>query len=148
MSVKRLIFLDFDGVLNSDDYLVDISDWLSFDALDESKIQLVNQIIEATDAKIVISSSWRNTYPLEEIENELIKRGFKGEIIGSTPSLAAKRGVEIQAWLDGFSKEIESFVILDDCSDMEPLNEHLIQIDPNTGLVEGDVKFIIYSLIG
>ena len=146
MNAIKIIFLDFDGVLNGGEYLANISEWLSFDALDKDKIQLVNRIIEETGAKVVISSSWRNGCPLEEIEEELIKRGFKGEIIGSTPSLTARRGIEIQAWMDGYPGEIRSFVILDDESDMEHLYQFLIQTNPTTGIDEEEVEFAITIL--
>lgn len=146
MSAIKVIFLDFDGVLNGGEYLADISDWLSFDALDKDKIQLVNRIIKETGAKVVISSSWRIGYPLEEIEEELIKRGFKGEIIGATPSLATRRGIEIQTWMDEYPGEIRSFVILDDESDMEHLHQFLIQTDPSIGIVEEDVDIAVYLL--
>lgn len=52
----KIIFLDFDGVITTV-----ASHW----CLSLEKMQLVKQIVDATDAKIVISSSWRK-YTLEE----------------------------------------------------------------------------------
>lgn len=146
MSAIKIIFLDFDGVLNGGEYLGTISDWLNFDAIDKDKIQLVNHIIKETGAKVVISSSWRLGWELDEIISNLEQRGFKGEIIGSTPSLASRRGHEIQAWIDSFGKEIKSFVILDDDSDMEHLHKFLIQTNPDSGINDRDAEDAIYFL--
>ena len=57
------------------------------------------------------------------------------EILGRTPYLGTKRGVEIQHWLDeNEDKNIESFVILDDDMDMEHLMEYGVFTDTDIGL--------------
>lgn len=52
----KVVFLDFDGVITTPK---------SKCKLDPEKMALIGRIIDATDAKIVISSSWRR-YSLEE----------------------------------------------------------------------------------
>lgn len=57
------------------------------------------------------------------------------EVLGKTPYLGTKRGIEIQQWLDdNEDKNIESFVILDDDMDMEHLMEHGVFTDTDIGL--------------
>lgn len=123
----KVIFLDVDGVLNSQEYWDRVGNAFRerFNQIDVDKIVLLNQIIEATQAKIVISSCWRLLH-YEELLDILSKKGLVGEIIGMTPSLSLVRGLEIQKWLDG-NPNVTRFVILDDSDDMEHLDGHLIQ---------------------
>ena len=53
----KVIFLDFDGVLNSDTYYEE-HNW-SAPFIDESRLVLLKRIVDATDAKIVLSTSWK-----------------------------------------------------------------------------------------
>lgn len=134
----KIIFLDIDGVLNS---------WESFKEfktmwiLSPENIKQLNRIIEATGAKIVISSSWRNCKEIKDNLNDYLINdcGIKGEIIGKTPlvSFHRRRGLEIKTWLDDWQGEsIEQFVILDDDSDMIPLMHRLCKINIQVGLTE------------
>ena len=61
MSKKKIIFLDIDGV---------ISTQKSHYALDKDACDLLGKIIDAADAKIVISSSWRRN-TVEDTKEEL-----------------------------------------------------------------------------
>lgn len=113
----NIIFLDIDGVLN-----------LYCESRDEYGCtfhqQFVNNlktIIDQTNAKIVISSTWRHSG--FEIMQEMWKyRNLPGEVISITPYLQnKKRGEEIKKWLD--SNTIENYVIIDD--DIDFLNSQL-----------------------
>ena len=57
----KVIFLDFDGVITT---------LKSKYKLDPDKMALIGRIMDATDAKIVISSSWRR-FSLEETIKEI-----------------------------------------------------------------------------
>lgn len=159
----KLIFLDFDGVLNSHDWQrLQYQKYGSFlqrsmDELDPRAVARLNKIIEATGAKIVVSSTWRILHTRTELIGFLTAAGFKGEIIGMTPRLsrspykvtdrAVCRGDEIQQWLDwekercvrDNSEPVESFVILDDDSDMDFLYHKLVQTHFDTGLQDKHV---------
>jgi hypothetical protein len=83
--------------------------------------RILNKIIDETDAKIVLSSSWR----LDGINrmNSLFKYFGLPRIYDITPSLSNKfgslcRGKEIDAWLNEHP-EVTKYVILDDDTDME-----------------------------
>ncbi|WP_373776511.1 HAD domain-containing protein, partial [Porphyromonas loveana] len=76
--MQKVIFLDFDGVLNSGDNSRAISQLLSDESemqrisiagfeFDERCVRWLTYIINSTGAKIVISSSWRLNYTLEEM---------------------------------------------------------------------------------
>ena len=124
----KIIFLDIDGVLN-----VIPQGYDEFGGIFHKHfIDNLKRIIDETDAKIVISSTWRFS-GLEYILNMWKFRELPGEVIGVTPNFMAKlgtilcRGKEIDAWIEKFELEngaLESYVILDDDSDME---EHQLE---------------------
>ena len=105
--IDKIIFLDFDGVLNSEK-MYEINDNISFDSLYSVDINLVKKITDICESSnhigIVITSSWRT----ESIENTV--DFFRKEcpnlnpiiqyIIGTTPRMYNQiRGNEIEWWL-------------------------------------------------
>jgi len=154
----KVIFLDMDGVINSADYLlrrrkdkirkkkIKTKENRCIRMIDEKAVKLLNEIIEATDAKIVISSTWRIQNSTEMIQSYLNKRGFKGEVISQTPRFPFKdRGDEIERWLKTHDS-VESFIILDDSSDMGPMMDRLIRTTWATGLQQKHVEQAIKML--
>ena len=154
----KIIFLDIDGVLNSAAYLKRWRDetfrhekgekkgdrWIEM--IDELAVPLLNKIIEVTGAKVVISSTWRILNSAEMIQTYLNKKGFVGEIIGCTPRLPFDdRGTEIERWLKTHDP-VESFVILDDGSDMGPVLDRLVHTTWATGLQQEHVERAIELL--
>ena len=53
----KIIFLDIDGVLNSVRY--DCQRTIDQGNIDETRLQLIKKLVDATEARIVLSSSWR-----------------------------------------------------------------------------------------
>ena len=113
----RLVFLDIDGVLNN---FASIAE--SVRILPE-KVLLIQHLVNRTDAKVVISSSWKNDLTLKELKIVLGRAGLStmGTIIGVTPSYQASRGGEIDRYIRenhfGATKdtgEEDRFVIIDD----------------------------------
>lgn len=116
----KVIFLDFDGVLNCEiDFTIEVEEDIS-----KRCIGLLNNIIKETKAEVVVSSVWRNGKTIEELQTLLEKYGFEGKVIGTTPHLGhgSLRGNEIRQWIETNIpyKEQDNFkyVILDDDSDM------------------------------
>jgi HAD domain in Swiss Army Knife RNA repair proteins len=158
----RVIFLDIDGVLNSEAFL------LTLDAqhrglgphegcecyrlerqIDHRAVARLNHLITETAAKIVISSSWRRLLDPPELRRVLGDHGLVGEIIGETPNLSEdpalyriRRGHEIDAWLRDHP-EVDCFVILDDGGDMAMHMNRLVQTDAQEGLRDEDVDLAI-----
>lgn len=124
----KVIFLDFDGVITTK---------RSGYKLDKEKMGLVKSICDKTNAKIVISSSWR----LNTLENTILNittvRNPETEVpflmpelvVGVTKRMYAfslecnnkhyliPRGVEIERYLHEH-KDVDRYVILDDDNDM------------------------------
>ena len=100
--MDKFIFLDIDGVLNSEQYYLEKPQhkrWKEFkDKLDkhiawgvcniDSKaVKLLNKLVAETKAKIVVSSSWRGDYALQTIFS---LAGIIEPIYGETPRLESR----------------------------------------------------------
>ena len=133
----NIIFLDVDGEITYSDYENEETA-----NIDIEKVKLLKEICDKTDAKVVISSSWRGSdsytpriyYVLIDI---LTSNGI--EVLGDTPHLPTEfesnvpdsislttledlpylkikygtgRAAEIKKWID--EHDVDNFVILDD----------------------------------
>lgn len=119
----KILFLDLDGVVNSLDW------WhrrgprrkLGHDPvyeIDPRAVARLNEIVDRTGADVVISSAWRKLHSLPDIARYLEQRGFRGRVVGVTPTLPfSPRGHEIASWLRDHPY-VRRFVILDDDADM------------------------------
>ena len=121
---EKIIFLDIDGVMNCE--LEEEGDSVySFKpgyTISKRCLKLLNTLIADTGAKVVISSTWRRGFKLEDFQAKFRGIGFKGEILGFTPTLGTLRGIEILEWIKTNIETpyhaYEKYVILDDDSDM------------------------------
>ena len=144
--MKKVIFLDNDGVIclahnwgsrfkkqkRSIAETVadkDLPVELRFDNFDQKAIKVLNQIIEQTDAEIVISSDWRTWATLEELGEFYLSQGIIKKPIALTPLmkdfddssfqlfwykkwLERIRILEIQEWLK--NNPVDKWVAIDD----------------------------------
>ncbi len=149
----KVIFLDIDGVLNSDAYIdkqLDNSSEGIESEIDPATLILLKKAVDITGAKIILSSSWRIMKKCNELEKFFMKFGIS--LSGKTPYVDGKRGLEIKQYLSE-NENIEQYLILDDEifeSFDEELVNHLILIksDQNyhgfsEGLTEKHIKQII-----
>ncbi len=118
----KVIFLDLDGVLNSRAYDRK-RDFAELTYIDETRLELVKEITDATGAAIVFTSTWRADWDkdpaLRDEDGRYIADTFALyglDIYDKTPDLGldADRGDEIRAWLTSTPVQVESFVIIDD----------------------------------
>jgi hypothetical protein len=180
----RVIFLDIDGVLNSESFGRALEDkhrqlghgelerkrdttcncFAIENQIDDAAVARLNRLVAQTEAKIVISSSWRKLFDLAELKTVLLAHGLVAEIIGVTPNAFDEttrfdmtmeygatgerlyRGHEIDYWLRYQGEGVVHFVILDDGSDMEMHSRRLVQTDPDIGLCDDDVGLAIRML--
>lgn len=139
----KVIFLDFDGVLNSRVYDRQ-RNWNEQSEIDETRLPLVKKIVEETGAKIVLSTTWREHWDkaLEKCDKDGVyinetfaKYGLT--ISDKTPDLGVvfDRPDEIKAWLDSTQEPIESFVIIDDYRYVwGTLSDRFVKTNPDFGL--------------
>lgn len=166
----KVIFLDVDGVLIS--FGPQASSVGSFDP---DCMSLLKKIIDETDAKIVISSSWRECKnDMALLMHKLSEIGItKEQVVDITPELhtldgevwdddkgkfvggdgwTGKRGHEIETWLLANLTNVDKFVILDDDpaarQRQDWLNGLFIKTDFNTGLSSEEAENTIKFLKG
>lgn len=136
------VFLDFDGVLNSDRFYTRSKSAFKRGDLDIRCVKLLNELCARTKAKLVIISSWRHDTSIPELRQIMVERGFKypRRVVGKTPDLGEKgvRGYEILEYIRR-TKMRGPFVVLDDTGDMDGVEEVHIKTDPKTGLSISDV---------
>lgn len=75
----KIIFLDIDGVLNTIETFINRKKEYKETGIlnveiDEFRVQYLKQIIKETDAKIVLSSSWRHFFTKD---NNIVIPGLK-----------------------------------------------------------------------
>ena len=130
----KVIILDVDGVLNSNEYLdkVKKSDVQGIERyIDVEKMKLLKRAIDETGARVVLSFTWRYTSNARYLKELLADYGIR---VDSTPYIQDERGLEIKEWLSQH-KGIENFVILDDeifDSFDEELIKNLVKISNGT----------------
>lgn len=150
----KVIFLDIDGVLNSDEYLdkVKNSDIQGIERdIDVGKVKLLKRAIDETGARVVLSSSWRYTRNARYLKELLANYEIR---VDSTPYIRDERGLEIKKWLSE-NQGVEDFIILDDeifDSFDEELIKKLVKVSNGNGrslgegLLPKDVDEIIERL--
>ena len=119
--MRKIIFLDFDGVLNTEYY----QGLLQFQGkqwqdehgafFDPRAVRQLKRVIDTTDADIVVESSWKYL-GLEAMQELWRVRNLPGRVIDITPSLTgnASKGEEIAAWLSEYATPDARYVIIDD----------------------------------
>lgn len=140
----KVIFLDLDGVLNSNDYLCALNTLYEKnraitgdqygDLFDPRCVMWLEIIIAQTDAEIVISSTWRRS-GLQAMKDLWNHRKLPGKVVDITPRFPNEvRGFEIKMWLEDHP-EVTDYVILDDNTDMlEGQKQSFVKCEANFGI--------------
>lgn len=149
----KVIFLDYDGVLNNPYYLVRKKiTHHGVDDLDPRRIVILKQICDLSGASVVLTSLWRDN---ETAKNYLIDCQIP--IIDSVRD-GGCRGQAIDLWLD--EHDVEAYAILDDeTSEYSPTQmwhllctreafaDHLLaEYDCVMGLQEKHIKWVVALL--
>lgn len=143
---RAVLFLDFDGVMHPercecDQYFCKLE-------------QLEQWLRQRSDVDIVISSSWREVHPIDEIRR-FFSDDLQSRVIGVTP-VARKsdwaqldgellpirfvRQAEVEAWLRENDRASNSWAALDDQAWLfKPFNDRLVVCDRTTGLTQLDL---------
>lgn len=113
----KVLFLDVDGVLNSEEWFradphKTDSDWLGLRSVDPTKVEIIKVVLAETGATLVLSSTWRLVADYVQT-----LRDFGLPIDDTTPVLeTSNRGEEITAWLR-LHPEADVIAIVDDDDD-------------------------------
>jgi hypothetical protein len=141
---RRVLFIDFDGVLHPDPALdcaalsssVGHFGWLA---------ALVEILKPHPDVAVVVHSSWREVYNEPELKDILSELGSR--VLGATPIGA--RYESILRWLADRPEFTSVRILDDDISEFpSPIPDELIVCDPNHGVTDGSVKVALRDWLG
>ena len=160
MNHSKTIFLDFDGVLNTEYYQrllqYEGKTWQDCHGalFDSEAVRQLKRIVDTTHADIVIESSWKYL-GLEAMQEMWKDRQLPGRVIAITPSVVSDdillstglditnpsslhcKGAEIASYLCDNGKQDFPYVIIDDeYVILESQLPHFILTNPYDGLTE------------
>lgn len=184
--MKSIIFLDFDGViclatewggrfrkqkewnklypensvyLTNDFWKMDVQ--YRFDNFNKKAVNILNSILEQTDADIVISSDWKYDCTLEEMQELFKLYGVLKGPVDYTPLLTiedfqglelvkaeyeAERALEIKKWLT-LNPSVKKWVAIDDLNMTPHLDNFVHTIKQNEGIKQSGIKEKIISYL-
>jgi hypothetical protein len=157
----KTIFLDHDGVICLS------TEWGSryknkegldsvFDRFNKKATNVLNEIIEATDCEIVISSDWRFHASLSDMRELYKIRGIKKQPIGYTSFVKSNssdlewaRATEIRNWLDTHDpKSVMKWVAVDDMDMLIWLTDNFVRTPRSSeGIKQSGVKEKIIKIL-
>ena len=125
----NVIFLDIDGVLNYQNYFINNHDYFLYKVdkirykssilqhvkrqlmdIDYEKLHILKDIIDVTDSKVVVISSWKSLVIYSYIVRILNSLGIP--IIGRTYDNIFNRGMGIKKYL--INHDVSNYIIIDD----------------------------------
>lgn len=160
--MSRVLFLDIDGVLNSNfwnaSHQKEISDGT---LIDEGKIKILASLVKRTGAKIILHSGWRFWFDSDlrplRTEAERLVELFANEgltIAGVTPDLTTEeirktkkfslvKADEILMWLKTH-EDVTEWVVLDDL-DLHncEVEQHQVKTNYTVGLTVEDTEIAL-----
>ena len=165
--MSKVLFLDIDGVLNSnfwkDSHQTEISDGA---LIDEEKIKLLASLVKETDSEIILHSGWRFWFdtelkPLCKEANKLVELLEKENlhISGVTPDLTTEeirktkkfslvKADEILLWIN-LHNSVTEWVVFDDLDlHNDKIKRHQVKTDQTIGLTLENVKQAEKILLG
>ena len=171
--MKKYIFLDFDGVLNTENYQAQLRadgkpGWDDYGMLfDPAAVANLKRILDAVpEVRIVVESSWK-VRGLDELRLMWAERGLPGTLYDVTPTIFCQelltadlsdpdcirkveglaKGKEIRAWLRRHGGTDFRHVILDDMAEFEEeLCDHSVMVNAQVGISNADVQTAIAIL--
>lgn len=161
MYKHKIIFLDFDGVMDTALQLPMVEDLRKEERkeiktdkygilFDEEPVKNLGKIIAATHADIVVHSSWKIGMNVEYLQEMWEVRKLPGKVIDKTPDINFYVDDEIEAWLEEHNAVVSRYAIIDDmpADFFSPhFANHLFSVNPNIGLDEDTAQKVISCLM-
>lgn len=165
-----VVFLDIDGVLNSNRELLELdknepsredvefskyfhANYCKLSAVESILLDIrslsptcmghLNRLIKDSNSVVVVTSTWRYGYSILGLQKLLEYRGFNGNVVDITPVTFS--GSEKPRGLEIHEwleahSEVNRFVILDDDTDLSPHLNHFVHVNKKLGLTDLDVE--------
>ena len=127
--MMRIIFLDIDGVIATDmnafnrNNMYGVYDWC------EKPVKVLKEIMDETNAEIVLSSDWRLHYDMHDMRDMMFNHGLDGsKLIGFTPyhissaygdAIFKGRANEIVDWIKQHTQKFNPYVEIDSVENMK-----------------------------
>ena len=161
--MNKYIFLDIDGVLNSMDWFKQNKGVAGHTEINPDKVKMLKEIVDQTDAKIILSSTWRDLAAHDDRpEHEMYTylktslEEFGLSISDQTPYIQQNRPQEIKDWLENNTNEGDHYVSLDDDYSYEAYRQYGIEeclvktsfYEPDGGLRKEHVEKAVKILNG
>ena len=160
--MRKILFLDIDGVLNPKWWERKVSVDKFGCAFDSKCVAYLKKILDETGAEIVVSSSWK-CMGLADMQNMWKNRSLPGKVVDITPDMMSdemllneeigslnpldNRGCEIKGWLSKHEGEVLRYAVIDDMDDILPEQlPYFVQTDADTGISMEDVKKTVMIL--
>ena len=149
----KIIFLDIDYVVNCMSTKERAPSGVI--GVERRLIAYIKEIVDATGAKIVLSSTWRKDWAFNLLNGkdwDYLREEFAKQnlyFFDYTPIRSdSHRGREIKEWLESTDYNVRSYVIIDDeMFDIKDLHEgHMVQTSFNDGINPYAVKMAIEIL--
>ena len=149
--MRKILFLDIDGVLNTDrqQWHCQMNNLAPVDkfgyAFDSNAVENLATILEETGAEIVILSSWK-FLGLQTLQKMWEDRKLPGTILDIT-SDGKSKGWEIDEWLMECESQVNRYAIIDDENDMQTKQQkHFVQTNSQFGITCKDAERVITIL--
>ena len=128
----KVIFLDIDGVLNTN----------SDREISNDKLKLLSELVSKTGADVVLSSSWRNwwNHPKINVPGSFITK-WKNQFLDNnisitlTTELECPKNISIEKFI--IQHDVKRFVVLDD---QNVFDKNLVQTNGDIGLTHSDCQ--------
>ena len=128
----KVIFLDIDGVLNTN----------SDREISSDKLKLLSELVSKTGADVVLSSSWRNwwNHPKINVPGSFITK-WKNQFLDNnisitlTTELECPKNISIEKFI--IQHDVKRFVVLDD---QNVFDKNLVQTNGDIGLTHSDCQ--------
>ena len=149
----KVIFLDIDGVLNSQ-MLIEKNE---NEKIDIAAVKLLKNLVDKSGAVVVMSSGWKLWFDENMVTDDAeaqylydILFQYGVEIYSKTPDFSTDeirtkrtfsevKAKEIIAWLEKHC-DVDKYVILDDLNlKNDQINANLVQTDGRVGITEEDI---------
>ena len=142
--LMKYIFLDIDGVLNTR------KSWFKMYQLDKTLVSRLAVLVNTTGAKIVLTSSWRKGWDVENQTPQIKKLLDYFQAVGIfvedvTPVLNGRgRDDEINRYL--YFHPCDTYIVIDDDKNEFQNTTNVYFVNADNGLTEKDIKNLVKLL--
>lgn len=155
----RVLFLDVDGVLHpASAGMAQATGEPEVGMFRERQMACLAQVLRATGAHVVLSSTWRLRPGGPEAVSSALRRWDLAPVFDCTPAEGAFRADQIWSWLAQHGCSVEGYAVVDDSDlscipgrggvlEVSPIGRHCVRTPSGTGLSAAHVRRLITKLL-